>query len=151
MHVLASISVTACGDRSCVVNVVTDREHFSPQESSESDSGLDDSGLADSVSRPRSCARRSRSRWILTLDFDLQGRQFRLSAKLMELTLWFADFGVRTSSESCIDDTASGSYGGAVWASAGRVIVEYVERPSVLLPLGLVRAEVFDRVWSVHP
>lgn len=96
MHVLASISVTAWdGDRSCVVNVVTDREHFSPQESSQSDSGLDDSGLADSVSRPRNCARRSRSRRILTLDFDLQGGQFRLSAKFMELTLWFADFGVR--------------------------------------------------------
>jgi hypothetical protein len=46
-----------------------------------------------------------------------------------------------SSSESCINDTASGSYD-----SARASAFWYVEGPSVVAPLGLVREQVFDLV-----
>jgi hypothetical protein len=53
------------------------------------------------------------------------------SAKFMELMLCFSDFGSKSSSLSCIDDTASGSYDRAK-ASVSLKVFWYVEGPSVV-------------------
>ena len=49
----------------------------------------------------------------------------------MEPTLCFSDFGSKSSSESCIDDTASGSYDRAK-AFVSLKVFWYVEDPSVV-------------------